>query len=69
MDDADAAYAHAISLGATAKQKPDDQFLGDRSGTLEDPFGSTWALSSQMEAISDDELQTRWLALRDDMGG
>jgi uncharacterized glyoxalase superfamily protein PhnB len=34
VDDADAAYAHATSLGATAKQKPDDQFFGDRSGTL-----------------------------------
>ena len=69
VDDADAAFAHAKSHGATPKQEPADQFFGDRSGTLEDPFGYTWTLSTQFEAISDDELQRRWLAVRDEMSG
>lgn len=69
VDDVDTVFAHAVSLGATAKQAPEDQFFGDRSGALADPFGYTWTLATQVEALSEEELQKRWLVIRDDMGG
>jgi PhnB protein len=41
-----------------------DQFYGDRSGTLKDPFGHSWHLSTHKEDVSTEELHRRMAALK-----
>ena len=57
--DVDALFARAIEAGATAINEPDDQFHGDRAGSLRDPFGHRWALATHTEDMSEDEMQRR----------
>ena len=59
LPDVDAAYARALEAGATEERPPEDQFWGDRMGTLRDPFGHRWSLASHVEDVADAELQSR----------
>ena len=59
VEDVDAAYAKALAAGATAERPPENQFWGDRMGTLVDPFGHRWSLATHVEDVSDDEMQRR----------
>jgi PhnB protein len=36
-----------------------DQFYGDRSGRLADPFGHLWIIATHKEDISPEEMQKR----------
>jgi PhnB protein len=36
-----------------------DQFYGDRSGTITDPFGHNWTLATHVEDVSPEEMQRR----------
>ena len=47
VEDVDAAYARATAAGATAERPPEDQFWGDRMGSLVDPFGHSWSLATR----------------------
>ena len=58
-EDVDAAAARAIAAGATVKRPVADQFYGDRLGTLVDPFGHTWHISTHIEDVAPDELDRR----------
>jgi PhnB protein len=62
VPDADAAFANAISLGATELRPLAEQFFGDRSGMLLDPFGHSWTIATQVEDVSPEEMQARWNA-------
>jgi PhnB protein len=66
MDDADAVAARAVALGATLLTPPTDQFYGERSCRIRDPYGHTWLLGHEIEAMSVEEMQRRYTAL---MGG
>jgi PhnB protein len=55
----DQAFPRAIEAGATVKQPVKNQFYGDRSGTLEDPFGHIWHLSTHVEELSMKEIRKR----------
>ena len=57
--DVDAFIARAEQAGATVKRAPQDQFYGDRSATLIDPFGLTWLFMTRIEAVSIEEMQAR----------
>jgi len=57
--DVDAAFRKAIAAGATEVQAVKDQFYGDRSGTLKDPYGYQWTLSTRIEEVSEAEAQRR----------
>jgi PhnB protein len=57
--DVDAAFRRAIDAGATEVRPVADQFYGDRSGTLKDPFGHQWTLSTHIEDVSQEEAQRR----------
>ncbi len=57
--DVDAAFARAIAAGATEVRPVADQFYGDRSGTLKDPFGHQWTLATHIEDVSAEEGQRR----------
>ena len=59
VEDVDAQFQQAINAGAKVKQPVKDQFYGDRSGTLEDPFGHVWTIATHMEDVSEDELAKR----------
>ena len=55
----DAAFAQAIAAGATEQMPVQDQFWGDRSGYLKDPFGHRWGLATRIEEVSDEETARR----------
>ena len=59
LEDVDAAFERAIAAGATLERPVEDQFYGDRSGTVTDPFGHSWTLSTHVEDVSEDEMQRR----------
>jgi PhnB protein len=59
VPDADAAFARAIAAGATEVKPVEDQFYGDRSGTVKDPFGYQWTLGTHREEVSEAEAQKR----------
>jgi PhnB protein len=63
VEDVDRVFASAIEAGATAVMPVQDQFDGDRRGTLSDPFGHTWLIATRKEEISLDELQQRFEAM------
>ncbi|MDO8288647.1 MAG: VOC family protein [Parvibaculum sp.] len=63
VDNADTAYAQAIAAGAKALQPLTDQFYGERSGQLTDPFGYRWTVSQHIEDVSPDEMVKRAKAL------
>ena len=49
----------AVAAGATIKRPIADQFYGDRTGSIEDPFGHTWHLATHIEDISHEEMIRR----------
>ncbi len=59
VEDADAAFERAIGEGASVERPVEDQFWGDRMGSLVDPFGHTWALSTHVEDVPEDEMKRR----------
>jgi len=63
LEDVDARFAQAVAAGATVKRPVQTQFYGDRSGTVEDPFGHIWTLSTHVEDVSPDETMRRMAAL------
>ena len=64
LEDVDSAFERAIAAGCTAERPPEDQFWGDRMGTVVDPFGHRWSLATHIEDLSEEETQRRmaeWL--------
>ena len=59
MPDVDAAFARAVAAGAKAVRPVQDQFYGDRSGTLADPFGHQWTIATHVEDVSPEEMERR----------
>jgi PhnB protein len=59
VDDVDSRFDHAVAAGATVLRPVKDQFYGDRSGTLQDPFGHSWTLATHKEDVSLEEIQNR----------
>jgi len=60
VEDVDTVFAGAIAAGGVELRPVKDQFFGDRSGMLQDPFGHTWFLASLKEEVSPEEMQKRW---------
>jgi len=63
VNDADATFANAVSAGATVEKPMADQFYGDRSGTLKDPWGHKWTIATHKEDVSPEEMKRRIAAL------
>jgi len=59
LPDVDAAFARAIEAGATEERAVEDQFYGDRSGSVRDPFGHSWMLATHVEDVPEDEMKRR----------
>ena len=63
VEDVDAMFAQAVGAGARVIRPVEDQFYGDRTGTLEDPFGHVWFLATHKEDLAPEEIHRRAQAL------
>jgi PhnB protein len=59
VEDVDTVFNRAVTAGATVKEALQDKFYGDRSGSVIDPFGHVWHLSTHKEDVSMDEMERR----------
>jgi PhnB protein len=59
VEDVDAFFKKALTAGAKERQPVMDQFYGDRSGQLEDPFGHLWWVATHKEDVAPEEIQKR----------
>ena len=66
--DVDATFQRAVAAGAVQQRPVQDQFYGDRSGTLEDPFGHVWTVATHIEDVAPDEIDRRLAAMKDAPG-
>jgi PhnB protein len=55
--DADRSVARAIAAGATCVMPVKEMFWGARYGVLQDPFGHSWSVATQMKNLSHDEVR------------
>jgi PhnB protein len=60
VDDADQLMERAVAAGATVLRPLENQFYGERSGTVRDPFGHEWLLGHEIEKVTSDEMQRRY---------
>ena len=63
VDNVDALLAQAKAAGATVVQEAVDQFYGERSATVRDPFGHEWSLGQSLEKVTPEEMQRRYTAM------
>jgi PhnB protein len=59
VDQVDEVFKQAVASGAKELQPLKTQFYGDRSGTLQDPFGHQWTLATHIEDVAPDEMRRR----------
>jgi len=59
VEDVDTVFNQAVAAGATIKEALQNKFYGDRMGTVTDPFGHVWHISTHKEDVSMDEMQER----------
>jgi PhnB protein len=59
VENVDAIYAKALTSGGEELKPLQDQFYGDRSGTLRDPFGHVWTVATHKEDVSPEEMEKR----------
>ena len=63
VPDVDARFATALAAGGTELRPIADQFYGDRSGSLRDPFGHVWTIASHTEDVSPEQIDERLRAM------
>lgn len=59
VENVDEMFSQALMSGAHELQAVKDQFYGDRSGTLKDPFGHVWTISTHVEDVPPEEMRKR----------
>jgi len=59
VEDVDATFEKATGAGATVVRPLENQFYGDRSATIDDPFGHRWTIHTHIEDVSPDEMARR----------
>ena len=57
VPDVDASFARAVAAGAKAQMPVTEMFWGARYGVLQDPFGHSWSVATQVKNLSQDEIQ------------
>jgi len=63
LPNVDEAFAQAVAAGAKVFKPLQDQFYGDRSGSVTDPFGHVWTLSTHIEDVPEEEMMKRFDAV------
>ena len=66
VPDADAVLDRAEKAGGEIIRPAQDQFYGERSGTVRDPFGHEWNVGHEIEAVAPEEMQRRYDAMFDE---
>ena len=56
VENADAAFDRAVKAGCKVKMPMEDQFWGDRFGSVEDPFGHQWAFATHKQDLTKDQI-------------
>ena len=69
LEGVDARFKQALDAGGKVKRPVQDQFYGDRTGTLEDPFGHIWTIGTHVEDVSPEEMKKRMAAFTQSGGG
>jgi PhnB protein len=64
VDDVDAWVARATAAGATLLRAVKDEFYGDRTGMIADPFGHKWHVATHKEDVTTDQMQERLNGMR-----
>ncbi len=59
VEDCDAVFNQAVSAGAQVERPLADQFYGDRTGGVKDPFGFSWYIATHVEDVSPEEMERR----------
>lgn len=59
VEKVDDVFQAAVQAGATVKKPVVDQFYGDRSGSIVDPFGHIWTIATHVEDVDPDEMNRR----------
>jgi PhnB protein len=59
----DEVFKRAVAAGAIVKEDVNDKFYGDRSGTVQDPFGIFWTVATHVEDVSPEEMQRRMASM------
>jgi PhnB protein len=63
VEDCDAVVKQAVSAGARVLRPVQDQFYGDRSGSLADPYGHVWHVATHKEDLAPEEIGRRAAAM------
>lgn len=66
VENADQVFEQAIRAGATELRPLCDQFYGDRSGVVTDPWGHVWSIAMRIENLTPEEIQQRFQELYSD---
>lgn len=69
VEDVEATFRRAIEAGGEEVRPIEDKFYGDRSGTLKDPFGYQWTVSTHVEDVAPDEMERRMKAYTEQGAG
>jgi len=64
VENVDALFNQAIAAGGRVERPVKDQFYGDRSGTLTDPYGHKWTIGTHKEDVSMEEMKKRMAAMK-----
>jgi PhnB protein len=59
VEDVDTIFSRAIAAGGKEQRPVQDQFYGDRMGSLEDPFGYVWHVATHKEDVPAEEMKKR----------
>ena len=59
VEDVDSVVQQAVDAGATISMEVEDQFWGDRFGTITDPFGQVWSVATHVEDVPPEEMVER----------
>ena len=62
VEDVDTIFKQAIAAGGEQQKPLQDQFYGDRSGSLKDPFGHVWHVATHVEDVAPEEMEKRMAA-------
>ena len=69
VEDVDAVVQKAVDAGATVTMEVEDQFWGDRFGSITDPFGHNWSIATHIEDLRPEKIEERGKAAMAAMAG
>jgi PhnB protein len=59
VEDVDATFAQAVAAGAEVTRPLRNEFYGDRTASLKDPFGHSWSIGTHIEDVPPEEMEKR----------